>query len=226
MRPTDSCLRMSMRFCTTSCGLGGLLTVGGTLGGFSRAGRKARITRGASGRGRPAIVIAEALCGATAAAPPAAGRTSATTPAVSAHSKAMSPGRSIDGTILFQAPRVTPCGPSQRGLNTVLDASPRHAGTPLRQVHLPQGRSGLAAARRGGAAPRQARVPGRLRGLRPDRRAPAAVLLPDPHPRRLPPDAAVAVPQPRSRARIPRPARAERTDEVVLGVPLLPGDDQ
>src|SRR5436305_3823291 len=215
-----------MRCWTTSWGFGGFLTVGGTFGGFSRAGRKRSRTRGASGRGSSAIVAAGAVRGATAAAPPAEGRSSPVAPTVSAHSKAMSPGRSIDGTILFQAPRVTPCGRAERGHNTVTDATPHDARTPLRQVHLPQGRPGLAPARRRGTASRQAGVRGRLRGLRPDRGPSAAVLLVGRHAWGLRSHAPDPVAQPGPCARVPRPPRPEWTDEMVVDPVLLSGDDQ
>ena len=70
----------------------------------------------------------------------------------------------------------------------------RHARAPLRQVHVPEGRPGLAApATPSERARRQARVPRRLRGLR--RRAPAARVLARRHARRRRPDAAHARPR-------------------------------
>src|SRR5688572_14255870 len=98
------------------------------------------------------------------------------------------------------------------------------ARAPLRQIHVPEGRSGLAAARRRRAQPPQARVPGRVRGLR--RRAPAARVLAGRHARRRGHDAAQPGDEPRAHPRVPRPARAERADEVVRGPVLVPGSDQ
>ena len=69
-----------------------------------------------------------------------------------------------------------------RGLRHTLGI--RDARAPLRQVHVPEGRPGLAPARRRRARRPQARVPRRLRGLR--RRAPAARVLDRRHARRLP----------------------------------------
>ena len=62
------------------------------------------------------------------------------------------------------------------------------ARAPFRQVHVPEGRPGLAPPGRGAPRRRQARVPRRLRGLR--RRAAAAGVLDGRHARRLRPDAA------------------------------------
>ncbi|CAA9471595.1 MAG: Coproheme decarboxylase HemQ (no EC), partial [uncultured Solirubrobacteraceae bacterium] len=98
------------------------------------------------------------------------------------------------------------------------------ARAPFRQVHVPEGRSRLATPGRGAARPRQAGVPGRLRGLL--LAAPAALLLDRRHARRHRHDAAHAGDQPRAHPRVPRRAVPERPDEVVLDPPFLPGDDQ
>src|SRR3954471_11922054 len=98
------------------------------------------------------------------------------------------------------------------------------ARAPRRQVHVPQGRPGLAPPAGRAARRRQAGVRGRLRGLR--HRAPAAGVLDGRHARRHGHDAAHAGDQPRAHPRVPRRARPERADEVVLDPAQLPGHDQ
>ena len=94
----------------------------------------------------------------------------------------------------------------------------------LRQVHLLQARSGLAAARRVRARPRQGRVPGGLRRLR-DRSLAASVFDGRDQGRRRPAD-----PEPEPGARgpphLPRRAGPERPRPLGDDPPLLPGDDQ
>src|SRR5829696_8622679 len=94
----------------------------------------------------------------------------------------------------------------------------------LRQVHVPQGRPGLAPPARRPARRRQARVPGRLRGLRGG--AAAARVLDRRHARRHRPDAAQPGHEPPADPRVPRRPGAERADEVVLDALLVPGDDE
>ena len=83
----------------------------------------------------------------------------------------------------------------------------------LRQVHVPEARSGVASPRRAERRERDKReFIGRLRGLR--RRSPAAELLARRHARRRRADAARRGGEPRADPRVPRRARAERVDEV------------
>ncbi|CAA9470675.1 MAG: Coproheme decarboxylase HemQ (no EC), partial [uncultured Solirubrobacteraceae bacterium] len=93
---------------------------------------------------------------------------------------------------------------------------------PLRQVHVPQGRPGLAAAARRAARRGQARVPRGVRGLR--RGPPPAVLLARRDPRRRGPHARHGDGEPRPHPRVPRRPGAVRAGQVVHHALLVPRD--